>query len=88
MNAGDKSGRGFHELEMAERRLAESRGRMKRFRNLESTFAPGSTERIRANTLVEEIEVLHQVLDQLCRQFRRRMAFGKKVRPHGDKPTN
>jgi len=84
MKAGDKSGSDYHELELAERRLAESRNRMKQFRALESSFAPGSTERIRANTLVEEIEVLHQVLEQLCRQFHRRMAFDGKARPRGD----
>jgi hypothetical protein len=86
MNAGDESGRDYHALELVERRLAEFRHRMKELRALESSFAPGSPERIRATTLLEEVEVLHQVLDELCRQFRRRMAFGRKARPRGDKP--
>ena len=87
MNAGDKSGRNFHEHELAEQRLAESRDRMKRFRSLENSFAPDSSERIRANTLVEEIEVLHQVLDQLCHQFRHRMAL-KRGHARGNKPRH
>jgi len=86
MKAGDQSGLDYHELELAERRLAEFRHRMKELRALQNSFAPGSPERIRANMLLEEIEVLYQVLDDLCRQFRRRMAFGGKARPRGDKP--
>jgi hypothetical protein len=50
----------------AERRLAESRDRMKDYRDLESSFVPGSVERERASILIEEIEVLHKVMDRLC----------------------
>ena len=53
MVAGDKSGR---ELAFAERRLAESRGRMKSYRDLENSFIPGSVERMRASILVDKIE--------------------------------
>jgi hypothetical protein len=66
--AGDKSGR---ELAFAERRLAESRGRMKSYRDLENSFIPGSVERKRASILVEEIEVLQEMMDRLCQQARR-----------------
>ena len=68
MVAGDKSGR---ELAFAERRLAESRGRMKSYRDLENSFIPGSVERKRASILVEEIEVLQEMMDRLCQQARR-----------------
>jgi hypothetical protein len=57
---------------LAEKRLAESRDRMKDYRNLENYFVPGSDERERAINLLEEIEVLHQVMDRLCRQLRLR----------------
>ena len=67
MVAGDKSGR---ELAFAERRLAESRGRMKSYRDLENSFIPGSVERIRARILVEEIEVLQKMMGRLCRRHR------------------
>jgi hypothetical protein len=56
----------------AEKRLTESRDRMKDFRDLENSFVPGSDERERASILLEQIEVLHQVMDRLCRQLRLR----------------
>jgi hypothetical protein len=56
----------------AEKRLAESRDRMKDYRNLANSFVSGSDERERASILLEEVEVLHQVMDQLCRQLRPR----------------
>lgn len=56
----------------AEKRLTESRDRMKDYRNLENSFVPGSVERERATALLEEIEVLQQFMDRLCRQLRRR----------------
>jgi hypothetical protein len=66
------AGENFNELEFAEKRLAESRDRMKDYRNLENSFVPGSVERERASILLEEIEVLHQVMDRLCHQLRLR----------------
>jgi hypothetical protein len=57
---------------LAEKRLAESRDRMKDYRNLANSFVPDSDERKRATNLLEEIEVLHQVMDRLCRQLRLR----------------
>jgi hypothetical protein len=56
----------------AEKRLAESRDRMEDYRNLENSFVPGSVERERVTILLEDIEVLHQALDRLCRQLRLR----------------
>jgi hypothetical protein len=64
------AGENFDELAFAEKRLAESRDRMKDYRNLENSFVPGSVERERASILLEEIEVLQQVMDRLCRQLR------------------
>ncbi|HWY92227.1 MAG TPA: hypothetical protein VNY04_04935 [Chthoniobacterales bacterium] len=57
---------------LAEKRLAESRDRMKDYRNLANSFVPDSDERKRATNLLEEMEVLHQVMDRLCRQLRLR----------------
>jgi hypothetical protein len=72
MRAGSKSGLDFDELEFAERRLAESRDRLKKFKILEFAFVSGSPERMRAKMLIEEIEVIHHVIDHLCRQLRQR----------------
>ena len=66
------AGENFDEIAFAEKTLAESRDRMKDFRDLENSFVPGSVEHERASTLLEEIEVLHQVMDRLCRQLRLR----------------
>jgi hypothetical protein len=66
------TGQDFDELAFAEKQLAESRDRMKDYRNLENSFVPGSVERERAGILVEEIEVLHQIMDRLCYQLRLR----------------
>jgi hypothetical protein len=60
------------DLEFAESKLAESRSRLTEFRTLRNSFVVGSAERMQANRLVEEIEVLHQLIDQLCRQLRAR----------------
>jgi hypothetical protein len=64
------TGEDFDKIAFAEKRLAESRDRMKDYRNLENSFVPGSVERERATILLEEIEVLHQFMDRLCRQLR------------------
>jgi len=66
MSAGDDF------VALAERRLAESRDRMKDYRSLKNSFVPGSDERERTSILLEQIEVLHQVMDRLCRQLRLR----------------
>ena len=60
------------DLEFAESKLAESRSRLTKFRALRDSFIAGLDERMRANSLVEDIEVLHQLIDQLCRQLRAR----------------
>ena len=60
------------DLEFAESKLAESRSRLTKFRALQDSFIAGSDERMQANSLVEDIEVLHQFIDQLCRQLRAR----------------
>ena len=70
---GKSSGRDFDDLALAEKKLAESRGRMKDYRDLERSFVPGSDDRIRATMLVEEIESLQRVMDRLCRQMRHRL---------------
>jgi hypothetical protein len=57
---------------LAEKRLAESRDRMKDYRSLKNSFVPGSVERERASILLEQIEVLHQAMDRLCCQLRLR----------------
>ena len=57
-------------LEFAESKLAESRSRLAKLRALQNSFIAGSAERMLANSLIEEVEVLHQMLDQLCRQIR------------------
>ena len=61
------------ELEFAENKLAESQSRLTKFRALQNSFSAGSAERMQANRLVEEIEVLHRLIDQLCRQLRTRI---------------
>jgi hypothetical protein len=66
------AGENFDELAFAEKRLAESQDRMNDYRNLENSFVAGSVERERASILLEEIEVLHQVMNRLCRQLRLR----------------
>jgi hypothetical protein len=60
------------DLEFAESKLAESRSRLTKFRALQDSFITGSDERMQATSLVQEIEVLHQLIDQLCRQVRAR----------------
>jgi hypothetical protein len=60
------------DLEFAESKLAESRSRLTKFRALQNSFVAGSAERMQATSLVQEIEILHQLIDQLCRQFRAR----------------
>jgi hypothetical protein len=60
------------ELEFAESKLAESRSRLTKFRTLQNSFVAGSAERMQATSLVQEVEVLHQLIDQLCRQLRAR----------------
>jgi hypothetical protein len=72
MTARDKPGYDHDELEFAASKLAESRSRLTKFRALQDSFIAGSDERLQANSLVEEIEVLHQLIDQLCRQLRAR----------------
>jgi len=59
------------DFELAGKLLEKSIDRLKQLRALQSSFASGSPERMRANILLKEVEVLHHVLDQLCYQFRR-----------------
>jgi hypothetical protein len=68
----DKSSDDCDFLLFAERRLADSRDRMKEFKKIQNAFVFGSPERMRADLLFEEIEVIHQVMDHLCRQLRQR----------------
>jgi hypothetical protein len=70
VTARDKPGYDHDEIEFAERKLAESQSRLAKYRALQNSFIAGSAERLRANNLIEEIEVLHQLMDQLCRQLR------------------
>jgi hypothetical protein len=72
MTARDKRGYDNDGLEFAQNKLAESRSRLTKFRALQNSFSAGSAERMQANRLVEEIEVLHRLIDQLCRQLRTR----------------
>jgi division protein CdvB (Snf7/Vps24/ESCRT-III family) len=58
------------DLAFAEKRLAESRDRMQDYRKLENSFVAGSVDRERASILLEDIEVLHQIMDRLCHQLR------------------
>ena len=60
------------DLEFAESKLAESRSKLPVFRTLQNSFNAGSAERMQADILLKEIEVLHQLIDQLCRQLRAR----------------
>jgi hypothetical protein len=70
MTARDKPVFDQDELEFAESKLAESQSKLEKFRTLQNSFVAGSAERMQANRLVEEIEVLHRLIDQLCRQLR------------------
>jgi hypothetical protein len=58
-------------FELAEKLLAKSRDRLKQLQALEGLFVSGSPERMRANILLQEVEVLHDVLKQLYYQIRR-----------------
>lgn len=59
------------EIEFAESKLAESRDRLKIFRDLQNSFLAGSAERALAARIIDEIEILHQVIEQLCHRPRR-----------------
>jgi hypothetical protein len=72
MTARHKPGHHHDELEFAEGKLAESRSKLATFRALQNSFVAGSAERTLADKLVEEIEAIHQSMDQLCRQLRTR----------------
>ena len=65
---GDK----LDEIEFAESKLAESRTRLRKFRDLQNSFVAGSAERAQATTIIDEIEILHRVLDRLCQRLRGR----------------
>jgi hypothetical protein len=60
------------DLEFAQNKLAESRSKLPDFRTLQNSFNAGSAERMQADSLLKEIEVLHQLIEQLCRQLRTR----------------
>jgi hypothetical protein len=60
------------EVESAERKLAESRSRLRKFRDLQNSFFAGSAERPLAARIINEIEGLHQVLERLLQRFRGR----------------
>jgi hypothetical protein len=67
-----KPGHNLDEIEFAESKLAESRDRLKKFRDLQSSFATGSAERALAARTLDEIENLHRLLDRLCHRLRGR----------------
>jgi len=60
------------DLEFAQSKLAESRSKLPDFRTLQNSFNAGSAERMQADSLLKEIEVLHQSIEQLCHQLRTR----------------
>jgi hypothetical protein len=60
------------EVEFAESKLVESRDRLKQFKDLQNSFIASSAERAQAATIIDEIEILHQVLERLCRRLRGR----------------
>ncbi len=60
------------EIEFAESKLAESRDRLKKFKVLQNSFVASSAERAQAATIIDEIEILHRVLERLCRRLRGR----------------
>jgi hypothetical protein len=60
------------DLALAQKQLTQSRSRLTKFRALQNSLSAGSAERMQANRLVEEIEVLHRLIDQLCCQLRAR----------------
>jgi hypothetical protein len=68
----DKPGSNLDEIEFAESKLAESRDRLKRLKNLQEPFLAGSAQRVQA-TIIDEIETLHQVIERLCRRLRGRL---------------
>jgi hypothetical protein len=72
MSARDRPDYDHDELELAQKQLAQSRSRLTKFRALQNSFSASSAERMQANRLVEEIEDLHRLIDQLCRQLRTR----------------
>jgi hypothetical protein len=60
------------EVEFAESKLVESRDRLKQFKDLQNSFIASSAERAQPATIIDEIEILHQVLERLCRRLRGR----------------
>ena len=66
----DKLARYQEQLEFAEIRLAKSHDRVNHFRDLRDGFADGSDDRKRADSILENIEALHQLLDQFCHRIR------------------
>ena len=67
-----KPGHNLDNITFAESKLAESRDRLQKFRDLQVSFFAGQAERELAAIIIDEIEKLHQVLDQLCRRLRGR----------------
>jgi hypothetical protein len=67
-----ESGHNLDDIEFAESKLAESRDRLKKFRDLHDSFFAGQAERDQTATIIDEIENLHRLLDQLCHRLRGR----------------
>jgi hypothetical protein len=67
-----KPGHDLDEIEFAESKLTESRDRLKKFRDLQNSFFAGSAERAQAATIIDEIEILHRLLERLCKRLRGR----------------
>jgi hypothetical protein len=67
-----RPGNNLDDVEFAESKLAESRSRLTKFRDLQSSFLAGSAERAQAAGIIDEIEMLHQLLERLCQRLRGR----------------
>jgi len=73
MEEEDKLSHYHEQLEFAEIHLAKSRERVSRLRNLRDGFADGSEDHTRADRVLENAKMRHQLLDQFCHRMRARV---------------
>ncbi|HTO62202.1 MAG TPA: hypothetical protein VMM15_13215 [Bradyrhizobium sp.] len=66
----DKLSHDLEHLEFAETRAADSRDRVNHVRKLREAFVEGSTDRAHADRLLTNVEAIHDVIEQFCRQMR------------------
>lgn len=69
----DKLGQDLEHLQFAEIRAARGRDRVNHLRKLRDAFPDGSAERIRAEKMLADFEIIHQLMEQFCRHMRKKV---------------